>query len=79
MDHGYDGGVFTAYVEGAKAGQMYKYLVEEQSGAVREHCDPYGFAMENARHLHRSLLICTSTGLRMRNGWRNGTNAMTNQ
>ena len=46
MDHGYDGGVFTAYVEGAKAGQMYKYLVEEQSGAVREHCDPYGFAME---------------------------------
>ena len=46
MDHGYDGGVFTAYVEGAKAGQMYKYLVEEQSGTVREHCDPYGFAME---------------------------------
>ena len=24
MDHGYDGGVFTAYVEGAKAGQMYR-------------------------------------------------------
>ena len=60
MDHGYDGGVFTAYVEGAKAGQT-------------------ALQWKSARHLHRSLRICTSTGLQMRNGWQNGTNAMTNQ
>ena len=32
-------------VKGAKAGQMYKYVIYGRNGRV-EHCDPYGFGME---------------------------------
>lgn len=39
-------GVFYAYIEGAKPGQMYKYVVYTKNGERVEHCDPYGFAME---------------------------------
>lgn len=39
-------GVFFAYIEGAKPGQMYKYVVYTKSGERVEHCDPYGFSME---------------------------------
>lgn len=39
-------GVFQAYIEGAKPGQMYKYVVYTGKGDRVEHCDPYGFAME---------------------------------
>ncbi len=36
---------FELFVPGAKAGQMYKYIIYGQNGRV-EHCDPYGFGME---------------------------------
>lgn len=39
-------GVFQAYIEGARPGQLYKYVVYTRSGDRVEHCDPYGFAME---------------------------------
>ena len=32
-------------IAGAKAGQMYKYVIYGQNGRI-EHCDPYGFGME---------------------------------
>ena len=32
-------------VEGAREGQMYKYVIYGKNGRV-EHCDPYGFGME---------------------------------
>ena len=32
-------------VQGAKVGQMYKYVIYGKNGRV-EHCDPYGFGME---------------------------------
>lgn len=46
MERGFDPGVFTLYVAEAKAGMLYKYVVEDQNGFMCEHCDPYGFAME---------------------------------
>lgn len=39
-------GVFRAYIEGAKPGQLYKYVIYTGKGERVEHCDPYGFAME---------------------------------
>lgn len=36
---------FEIFVENARAGQMYKYVIYGQNGRV-EHCDPYGFGME---------------------------------
>ena len=36
---------FEAEIEGAHAGQMYKYVIYGANGRV-EHCDPYGFGME---------------------------------
>lgn len=39
------GSVFTYFSDKAAAGQMYKYVIYSQSGG-KEHCDPYGFAME---------------------------------
>lgn len=36
---------FEIFVENAKVGQMYKYVIYGQNGRV-EHCDPYGFGME---------------------------------
>ena len=32
-------------IAGARAGQMYKYVIYGQNGRI-EHCDPYGFGME---------------------------------
>ena len=32
-------------IEGAREGQMYKYVIYGKNGRV-EHCDPYGFGME---------------------------------
>ena len=32
-------------IQGAKEGQMYKYIIYGRNGRV-EHCDPYGFGME---------------------------------
>ena len=46
MEHGFDPGVYTLYVPQAKAGMLYKYVVEDKNGFLYEHCDPYGFAME---------------------------------
>lgn len=39
------GGVYSIFVPGAKAGQMYKYRIFTNSGYC-DHCDPYGFGME---------------------------------
>ena len=36
---------FEIRVKGARAGQMYKYVIYGRNGRV-EHCDPYGFGME---------------------------------
>lgn len=46
MYRGSEFGVFSVFVQGAKSGQMYKYVIAERGGKEREHCDPYGFAME---------------------------------
>lgn len=46
LAHGCDFGIYTVYVSGAKRGQMYKYVIEEKDGKEKQHCDPYGFAME---------------------------------
>lgn len=46
MNRGSEFGIFSAFVKGAKVGQMYKYVIGERGGNEREHCDPYGFAME---------------------------------
>lgn len=43
-------GVWQAYIEDAKPGQMYKYVVYTKAGDRVEHCDPYGFAMELRPH-----------------------------
>lgn len=40
-----NGKFWELFVEGAKAGQMYKYRISS-GGEVREHCDPFGFGME---------------------------------
>lgn len=39
-------GVYQAYIEGAKPGMYYKYIVYSKAGERVEHSDPYGFAME---------------------------------
>ena len=39
------GGVWECSCGGARAGQMYKYVVYSKKGRA-EHCDPYGFGME---------------------------------
>lgn len=39
-------GVYHAYIEGAKPGMLYKYIVYTRDGNRVEHSDPYGFAME---------------------------------
>ncbi|MDD3430170.1 MAG: 1,4-alpha-glucan branching protein GlgB [Oscillospiraceae bacterium] len=39
-------GVFQLAVNGAKAGQLYKYAITGPDGTVTQHCDPYGFGME---------------------------------
>ena len=39
-------GVYQAYIEGAKPGMYYKYVVYTKAGDRVEHSDPYGFAME---------------------------------
>lgn len=46
MERGFDAGVFTCFVPNAAPGMLYKYMIYEKRGAWREHCDPYGFAME---------------------------------
>ncbi len=38
-------GFWEMHAEGAKPGQMYKYVIYSRDGRV-EHCDPYGFGME---------------------------------
>ena len=40
-----EGQVFVYHSPSAKKGQMYKYIVYNRNDR-REHCDPYGFAME---------------------------------
>ncbi len=43
-------GVWQAFIEDAKVGQMYKYVVYTKDETRVEHCDPYGFAMELRPH-----------------------------
>lgn len=42
----YDGNFWECYVEGARAGQMYKYRIYQSDGKFIDHCDPYGYGME---------------------------------
>ncbi|MGN0245495.1 MAG: 1,4-alpha-glucan branching protein GlgB [Lachnospiraceae bacterium] len=39
-------GVWQAYIQNAKVGQLYKYVIYTRQGDRVEHSDPYGFAME---------------------------------
>lgn len=45
MDQDGDSGIWSLFVDDAKTGQMYKYVIYGNNGRV-EHCDPYGFGME---------------------------------
>lgn len=46
MNRVYDGNFWECYVDGARAGSMYKYRIYEKNGGCMDHCDPYGFGME---------------------------------
>ena len=46
----HDGNFWECEAEGAKPGQMYKYRITGADGSVRDHADPYGFAMELRPH-----------------------------
>jgi 1,4-alpha-glucan branching enzyme len=39
-------GAYQAYIENAKPGMLYKYVIYTRDGRRVEHSDPYGFAME---------------------------------
>ena len=41
-----DGGIYELFIEGAKAGQMYKYLIISQSGEAIYKADPYANAAQ---------------------------------
>ncbi len=53
-------GVYTAVFKNAKAGMLYKYLIEGQDGVMREHSDPYSFGME-LRPKNASIIVDLST------------------
>lgn len=40
------GGFFSLFVKEACPGQLYKYRIYGANGTVRDHADPYGFAMQ---------------------------------
>lgn len=42
----YDGQFYEVFMEGAEAGQMYKYRVYRQDGSFLDHGDPYAFRSE---------------------------------
>lgn len=42
----HDGNFWECYIDGAKAGQMYKYRIYKRDGSFIDHCDPYGFYAE---------------------------------
>jgi len=46
MQQQYQSGIYIAYIENAKIGQMYKYVVQTNTGRTVYHCDPYGFGMQ---------------------------------
>lgn len=39
-------GVYQCFCPEARTGQLYKYRIWDQNGAVQDHADPYGFGME---------------------------------
>ena len=55
MEKMQDGNFFECYIEGAKAGDMYKFKIEGRNGQIIDHCDPYGFGMQ-LRPEHASII-----------------------
>ena len=52
----YDGNFWECVIPTAKAGQMYKYRIYDQSGGCLDRCDPYGRRME--LRPHSASIIC---------------------
>ena len=46
----HDGNFWECTAADARPGQMYKYRITGADGSVRDHADPYGFAMELRPH-----------------------------
>ena len=42
----FEDGFWTAEVEGAKVGDLYKFIIYTRNGEQVQHCDPYGFGMQ---------------------------------
>ncbi len=52
----HDGNFWECLIPEAKPGQMYKYRITGADGSLRDHGDPYGFAME--LRPHSASFIC---------------------